>query len=176
MRSPTPARRGSVDLYFEPARTPVVEAVTTVPQLLTSLGLQRLIPKFEAEEIDMTVLPYLSEDHFEYLGANTLGAKLRLTKAIQNLRAATSGEGALRKGIAGTSTPSGSLSGSHSTLPAIAPSASSMESLEASVERMVSTVLMATNTLTETMHFITTKLTTHQPKPSSNSSSPTHTQ
>ena len=96
---------------------------------LTNLGLARLIPKFEAEEIDMSVLPYLTEENLEYLGVNTLGARLRLVNAIQAL-----------KGTNSVQKPK-------------------TEALEASVERLVSTVLVATNTLTETMHFITTKLT-----------------
>jgi hypothetical protein len=104
---------------------------SSMAAFLTNLGLARLIPKFEAEEIDMSVLPYLTEENLEFLGVNTLGSRLRLVNAIQALKG-----------------PSNSKQGSNNT-----------EALEASVERLVSTVLVATNTLTETMHFITTKLT-----------------
>jgi hypothetical protein len=133
---------------------------------LSNLGLSRLIAKFEAEEIDMSVLPYLTEENLEYLGVNTLGARLRLTNAIQSLKHNPT-----------QPRTSGSPLGSQLPLP---PQQlvqqypqNGTETLEASVERLVSTVLVATNTLTDTMHFITTKLNnTVQPSSSNQNTSP----
>lgn len=122
---------------------------------LSNIGLSRLIPKFEAEEIDMAVLPYLTEENMEFLGVNTLGARLRLSNAIQTLKSplnnsSKSTSNTLHLPQYGSQSPSAALQ-------------PGTEPLEAAVERLVSTVLVATNTLTDTMHFITTKLNNAQP-------------
>lgn len=129
---------------------------------LSGLGLSRLISKFEAEEIDMSVLPYLTEENMEYLGVNTLGARLRLANAIQALRVSppASKSASMTQGLANPT-----------SLGNTTPHQTAMEPLESAVERLVSTVLVATNTLTETMHFITTKITNVQ---APTSTSPQH--
>lgn len=171
-----------------------VAQASPISTFLHQLGLARLVPKFEQEEIDMSVLPYLTEENLEFLGVNTLGARLRLGNAIQGLRPAplpTSTPGTPTSAPTATQmaplTPTAfSALQMHSATASPSPSAlnspyhsphlttPSTEALEASVERLVSTVLVATNTLTETMHFITNKLTQQQP-PSSQPHSPAPT-
>lgn len=160
-----------------------------IASFLTQLGLSRLVSKFEQEEIDMSVLPYLTDENLEFLGVNTLGARLRLGNAIQTLRSSPatssmpgtplSSQSAAQLAPQPPLTPT-ALSALHVHSPAASPTPSSLgspyhsphptapstEALEASVERLVSTVLVATNTLTETMHFITNKLTQQQQPPS----------
>lgn len=198
--------------HSQPAQQNSADSIAV---FLTNLGLQRLIPKFEAEEIDVSVLPLMTDEHFEQLGVNTLGAKLRLSKAIQGLRNAnlssvpsnpyqlttmTTANASLGVGTATpgsvfglprhssplpptSMSPSPFLTNHNLVPPPYAPpygsSSSSITSdaLEASVERLVSTVLIATNTLTETMHYFTTKLNNGN-KPTSSTpttSSPTGT-
>lgn len=180
--APTGFMTPQKDVSHDPSAT-----ASPISAFLTQLGLSRLVPKFEQEEIDLSVLPYLTEENLEFLGVNTLGARLRLGNAIQTLRtssAASSMPGtptsfqalahfapqppltptafsALQAhSLASSPAPSALSSPHHSTAP-------STEALEASVERLVSTVLVATNTLTETMHFITNKLTQQQQLPQS---------
>lgn len=176
------------DVSHDPSAT-----ASPISAFLTQLGLSRLVPKFEQEEIDLSVLPYLTEENLEFLGVNTLGARLRLGNAIQTLRTSsapssmpgtpTSVQPMAHFAIQPPLTPTAfSALQAHSLASSPAPSAlssphhsgaPSTEALEASVERLVSTVLVATNTLTETMHFITNKLTQQQQLPQPHSPAPT---
>lgn len=54
---------------------------------LTSIGLEKYIDIFVKEEIDMSVVHYLDEDHLIELGIEKLGARLKFLHAAKQLPA-----------------------------------------------------------------------------------------
>jgi len=53
---------------------------------LKRLGMERFINNFVQEEIDMDVLPHLTEEHLKKIGVETIGARLCICAAIEKLK------------------------------------------------------------------------------------------
>jgi len=58
---------------------------------LTGLGLRKYADKFIHEEISVDTLPYLTEDHLEKMGVSTIGARLKILAAVDQMREEQSG-------------------------------------------------------------------------------------
>jgi hypothetical protein len=53
---------------------------------LNSIGMRKYLEAFVQAEIDLTVLPYLTEHHLEQLGVTTLGPRVKLMAAINKFK------------------------------------------------------------------------------------------
>ena len=51
--------------------------------------MKKFAEKFVAQEIDMEIVPFLTEGHLEQLGVNTIGARLRILQGIKALKGNT---------------------------------------------------------------------------------------
>ena len=56
---------------------------------LTSLGLERYLPAFEENEIDLSVLPRLTADDLKDMGIVVVGHRRKLLEAISELKPAS---------------------------------------------------------------------------------------
>eukprot|EP01118_Nematostelium_gracile_P014914 TRINITY_DN5893_c0_g1_i1.p1 TRINITY_DN5893_c0_g1~~TRINITY_DN5893_c0_g1_i1.p1 ORF type:complete len:479 (-),score=121.39 TRINITY_DN5893_c0_g1_i1:67-1503(-) len=72
--------------HLEKSKSADGEKPKDISTFLSSLGMKKYLEKFVEQEIDMDTLPYLTENHLERLGVPTLGARLRVLAAIQNLK------------------------------------------------------------------------------------------
>lgn len=78
-KAKSPARRGSGGHADDKRKNDI-----TV--WLSGLGLRKYVDKFVHEEIDVDTLPYLTEEHLEKLGVSTIGARLKILAAVDQLR------------------------------------------------------------------------------------------
>jgi hypothetical protein len=53
---------------------------------LDSWGMKKYVELFVREEIDMSVLPFVTEHHLERIGITSLGSRLQLVNAILMLK------------------------------------------------------------------------------------------
>jgi hypothetical protein len=53
---------------------------------LKRLGMEKFTNNFLQEEIDMDILPHLTESHLKRIGVDTIGARLCLCVAIEKLK------------------------------------------------------------------------------------------
>eukprot|EP01121_Diplochlamys_sp_Union-15-3_P022534 TRINITY_DN9626_c0_g1_i1.p1 TRINITY_DN9626_c0_g1~~TRINITY_DN9626_c0_g1_i1.p1 ORF type:complete len:537 (+),score=87.91 TRINITY_DN9626_c0_g1_i1:197-1612(+) len=122
-----PKRANNSKLQRVPKNLEKRSAVFTDVQLwLKSIGMSKYADKFIKEEIDMAVLPYLTDDHLKSLKIPTLGARLRIMQAIKTLREETEEE-------------------------EFTQSSTQLKQLERSVEKLISAVVQASNVLSEAM-------------------------
>jgi class 3 adenylate cyclase/tetratricopeptide (TPR) repeat protein len=70
-------------------RNPRGKAVSTVADWLTSLGMAEYSERFAENDIDITVLPELTDQHLKDLGVS-LGHRLKMLRAIRELASAAS--------------------------------------------------------------------------------------
>eukprot|EP01112_Ceratiomyxa_fruticulosa_P000175 TRINITY_DN1018_c0_g2_i5.p1 TRINITY_DN1018_c0_g2~~TRINITY_DN1018_c0_g2_i5.p1 ORF type:complete len:592 (+),score=135.87 TRINITY_DN1018_c0_g2_i5:256-2031(+) len=49
---------------------------------LSSIGMSKYIPRFVAEEVDLTILNMITDSHLKLIGVSTLGDRLRILNAI----------------------------------------------------------------------------------------------
>lgn len=62
------------------------EPIVDIATWLRDLGMEKYIEAFQREEIDMDILPDLTEDHLlRNLGVQSIGARLTIVAAIQGL-------------------------------------------------------------------------------------------
>ncbi|KAL6062754.1 SAM domain (Sterile alpha motif) domain containing protein [Balamuthia mandrillaris] len=58
----------------------------SLAQWLNGLGMRQYVDNFTREEITLEVVPLLTETHLEKLGVSTMGARLRILSAIEELK------------------------------------------------------------------------------------------
>jgi hypothetical protein len=57
---------------------------TDLSTFLQNMGMKKYVEKFISEDIEVDVLPFLTEHHLEALGVSPLGARLKLLNAIKH--------------------------------------------------------------------------------------------
>ena len=66
--------------------TPTGKEPMEIASWLTSLGLERYLPAFEENEIDLSVLPRLTADDLKDMGVVVVGHRRKLLEAIAELK------------------------------------------------------------------------------------------
>lgn len=85
---------------------------------LESLGLSHLVPTFEAERIDLDVLPDLGDEQLKELGITAMGDRMRLRRGIADLRPAAATIGAERRQVTVLSLGAGDTPAARATIEA----------------------------------------------------------
>jgi SAM domain (Sterile alpha motif)/Galactose oxidase, central domain len=68
------------------SHTPHVPPSSAIVSWLENIGMAQYAPHFVREEINMDILPFITEQHLaEQLGVVTIGARLRIMRAIERL-------------------------------------------------------------------------------------------
>eukprot|EP00026_Physarum_polycephalum_P007434 Phypoly_transcript_07494.p1 GENE.Phypoly_transcript_07494~~Phypoly_transcript_07494.p1 ORF type:complete len:511 (-),score=89.38 Phypoly_transcript_07494:100-1416(-) len=140
-----------------PASSTTSAAITT---WLESIGIGQYAPHFVREEINMDILPFLTEQHLaEQLGVTTIGARLRIMRAIERLAPSKNGATtplSRSQEFARASAPlldsaprldlsrSQELSRNHPSPPSSAPD---IASLQATIEKLAKTVAYLSSSL-----------------------------
>lgn len=77
----------SVGLYYSSEDEDIGEEpyFTDVGEWLKSFGMEKYLPVFKHEEIDMTIMHYIDNDKLLNMGVKTLGARLRILASIKKL-------------------------------------------------------------------------------------------
>eukprot|EP01124_Arcella_intermedia_P024296 TRINITY_DN4049_c0_g1_i1.p1 TRINITY_DN4049_c0_g1~~TRINITY_DN4049_c0_g1_i1.p1 ORF type:complete len:705 (+),score=121.63 TRINITY_DN4049_c0_g1_i1:171-2285(+) len=75
----------NIPIPTNPLRMPPPASSHPVALWLQSIGMSQYIENFLREDVDMDVLPHLTELHLQQLQVNTLGARLRILAHIKTL-------------------------------------------------------------------------------------------
>jgi len=84
-QSPQPQQQAKKS-HQDKVKNPEEVKAKDISTWLTTIGMKKFAEKFVAQEIDMEIVPFLTEVHLEQLGVNTIGARLRILQAIKALK------------------------------------------------------------------------------------------